>query len=50
LCCGGGGAVVELHREVWSRPAARLARWGQHAIRHYNVITAAPLTVLHRQV
>lgn len=45
-----GDTVVALHREVWLRPAARLAQWWQHAIRHYNVITPAPLTVLHRQV
>lgn len=41
-------ALVHLHTEIWSRPADRLATWWQHAIRHYNVITPAPPTVLHR--
>jgi membrane glycosyltransferase len=40
--------VAELHREVWSRPTEKLARWWQLAIRHYNVIAPAPPTVLSR--
>lgn len=41
-------AVVDLHREIWSCPTDKLAAWWQLAIRHYNVISPAPPTVLHR--
>ncbi len=41
-------AVVELHREIWSCPTEKLSAWWQLAIRHYNVISPAPPTVLHR--
>ena len=41
-------SMIELHRELWSRPAGELAEWWRLAIRQYNVLTAAPTTALYR--
>ncbi|MFT3829887.1 MAG: glucans biosynthesis glucosyltransferase MdoH [Opitutaceae bacterium] len=39
-------SMVRLHREVWSRPAASLAPWWQHAMQQYNQLAPAPATAL----
>ena len=41
-------SLSELHQELWSRPAPRLAPWWQLAIRQYNVIAPVPQTALYR--
>jgi len=37
-------SMALLHHELWSSPAAKLARWWQLALQHYNVIAPAPET------
>ncbi len=41
-------SMSELHRDLWSMPADRLAGWWRTAIRAYNVIAPAPQTALYR--
>lgn len=41
-------SMAILHRELWSRPADRLAAWWRTSIRAYNVIAPAPQTALYR--
>ena len=41
-------SMIALHRDLWSCPAEELAEWWRLAMRHYNVLTAAPTTALYR--
>ena len=41
-------SLADLHLELWSRSAERLAPWWQLAIRQYNVIAPVPQTALYR--
>lgn len=41
-------SMSELHRDLWSLPADRLAVWWRTAIRTYNVVAPAPQTALYR--
>jgi membrane glycosyltransferase len=43
-----GESLKDLHLELWSRPARRLAPWWQLAIRQYNVLAPVPQTALYR--